>query len=82
MDRLGDLRTDFFLLDHDLTITFFVQNDSICSKIQHHLPELKELLESYFDQILLKVVVSEKKVSDFNHEDIRDSGDRQVDLRV
>ena len=82
MDRLGDLRTDFFLLDNDLAITFFVQKDSIYNKIKHHLPELQKLLESFFDQILMKVVVSEKKVSDFDHEDIRDTGDRQVDLRI
>ena len=82
MDRLGDLRTDFFLLDNDLTITFFVQQEAIQDWIQQNLPELQELLDGSFNQILMKVVVSEKKISDFDLEDIRDTGDRQVDLRV
>ncbi len=82
MDRLGDLRTDFFLLDKDLTITFFVQKEAIRDRIQQNLPELQKLLDDSFNQILMKVVVSEKKVSDFDHEDIRDLSDRQVDLLV
>ena len=82
MDRLGDLRTDFFLLDNDLTITFYVQKDSVRDRFRQNLAELQELLVGSFNQILMKVVVSEKKVSDFDHEDIRDPGDRQVDLRI
>ena len=82
MDRLGDLRTDFFLLNNDLKITFFVQKDSIQDRIQQHLSDLKELLEGFFNQILMKVVISEKKISDFDQKDILDTGDRQVDLRV
>jgi hypothetical protein len=82
MDRLGDLRTDFFLLDKDLTITFFVKEDSVKVKIQENFLELQELLHVFFNQILLKVSVSEKKVIDFDHEDFQVTGDRQVDLRV
>jgi hypothetical protein len=82
MDRLGDLRTDFFLLDKDLTITFFVQKNSIQDKIRESFPELQELLSGLFNQILMKVIVSEKKVSGFDHDDFRDTSDRQVDLRI
>jgi len=82
LDRLGDLRTDFFLLDKDLTITFFVQREAIQDRIQQNLPELQKFLDGFFNQILMKVVVSEKKISDFDYEDIPDTGDRQVDLRV
>ena len=82
LDRLGDLRTDFFLLDKDLTIIFFVKEDSVKVKIQENLLELQELLHVFFNQILLKVSVSEKKVMDFDCEDFPVSGDRQVDLRV
>jgi len=82
LDRLGDLRTDFFLLDKDLTITFFVKEDSVKVKIQENFLELQELLHGFFNQILLKVSVSEKKVMDFDCEDFPVSGDRQVDLRV
>ena len=82
MDRLGDLRTDFLLLDDDLTVTFFVQKNSIKDTIQQNIPELQKLLEGSFDQILMKVVVSEKKVSDFDSDHFQPAGDRQVDLRV
>lgn len=82
MDRLGDLRADFLLLNNDLTITFFVQQDSIRNMIQQNLPELQKPFDGSFNQILMKVVVSEKKISDFDREDIQPAGDRQVDLRV
>jgi hypothetical protein len=82
MDRLGDLRTDFLLFDDDLTITFFVQNDSIRNKIQQNLPELQKCLDGTFNQILMKAVVSEKKISDFDRDHFQPAGDRQVDLRV
>ena len=82
MDRLGDLRTDFLLMDDDLTITFFVQQDSIRNEIQQSLSELQKLLGGSFNQILIKAVVSEKKVSDFDSDHLQPAGDRQVDLRV
>ena len=82
MDRLGDLRTDFLLLDKDLTITFFVKEDPIKDKIQENFLELQELLHGFFNQLLLKVIVSEKKITDFDREDFPVSGDKQVDLRV
>ncbi len=82
MDRLGDLRTDFFLLDKDLTITFFVKEDPVKAKIQENFLELQELLHGFFNQLQLKVNVSEKKVTDFDREDFQGAGDRQVNLRV
>lgn len=82
MDRLGDLRTDFYLLDKDLTITFFVKEDSAKVLIQQNFPKLQELLHDLFNQTLLKVVVSKKKVADFDREDIRVTSNRQVDLRI
>jgi hypothetical protein len=82
LDRLGDLRTDFFLLEKDLTITFFVKEDPAKIKLQENLPVLQELLHDFFDRILLKVIVSEKKVTDFDREDLQIAGDRRVDLRI
>ena len=82
LDRLGDLRTDFFLLDKDLAITFFVKEESVKAKIQKNFLELQKLLHGFFNQILLKVIVSEKKVADFDHEDRQVSGDSRVDLRI
>jgi len=82
MDRLGDLRVDFYHLDKDLTATFFVKDQSIQSKIQENFSALPEILDPFFNQILLRVIVSEKKINNFDHEDIQLTGDRRVDLRI
>jgi hypothetical protein len=82
LDRLGDLRTDFFLLDEELSINFFVKDDATSVTLQNNLPELRELLNGFFDQIRLNVILSEKKVTDFDREDLLVAGDRKVDLRV
>jgi len=82
LDRLGDLRTDFFLLDEELSINFFVKDDSTRVNLQNNLPELRELLHGFFGQIRLDVIVSKKKVMDFDREDLLVAGDRKVDLRV
>lgn len=82
MDRLGDLRTDFFLLAKDLAIKFYVKNDSVRLKIQENLIELQELLQDFFNQIRMNVIVSENKISEFDREDIQAAGDRLVDLRI
>ena len=82
LDRLGDLRTDFFLLDRDLSLTFFVKDDATKTDLQEKLGELHEFLQGSFDQIRLNVVVSKKKVKDFDSEDLQITRDRRVDLRV
>ncbi len=82
LDRLGDLRTDFFLLDEELSINFFVKDDSTRVNLQNNLPELRELLHGFFDQIRLDVIVSKKKVMDFDREDLQIGGQKRVDLRV
>jgi hypothetical protein len=82
MERLGDIRTDFYLLENDLNITFFVTKPSTQIKIQENYSELRELLDSLFDQIQLKIKVSETKVRDFDRPIVQFAGDRQVDLRI
>jgi hypothetical protein len=82
MAHLGDLRTDLYLLDRDLSVTFFVKTQTACSKIQHYQTDLQHLLSPFFDQTVLRVVVSEKKIDDFEREDIRIENDRRVDLRI
>ncbi len=82
MDRLGDLRADFYLLGRDLTVTFYVKDRPIKTKLQEQYSELQELLAPFFDQLFLRVMVSQKKIRDFDHEDIQIAGDRRVDLRI
>jgi len=82
MDRLGEVRTDFYLLEKDLTLTFFVKHPSTKIKIQNNINDLQEFLNPFFNQTLLRVMVSEKKIKDFDHEDVQTTSDRRVDLRI
>ena len=82
MDRLGDIRTDFVLLENDLSITFFVAEPAIKTRIQESYAELQELLSSFFKRIQLNVRVSEEKVRDFDRPIIPKASDRNVDLRI
>jgi hypothetical protein len=82
MDRLGHIRTDFFLLENNLNITFFVDALATKSTLQDNCAALRDLLHSSFNQVNLNILVSEKKVKDFGHENMPMVGDKQVDLRV
>jgi hypothetical protein len=82
MDRIGEVRTDFFLMKKDLSITFFVKNDFSKAHFDEHFDQIREPLNPLFDYLVLKTVVSEKKINDFHHEGLDPSGDRQIDLRI
>lgn len=82
MDRLGDLRTDFHLIDKDLKVTFFVKDQPIKTRIRENFSELQALLNPFFNLILLDVKVSEKKIKDFEREDLQIAPERRVDLRI
>jgi len=82
LDRLGEVRTDFFLLDTKLTISFYVKENSAKREIERHYHSLKEALNHFFDPIFVNVVVSENKILDFDREDMRVATDKRVDLRV
>jgi hypothetical protein len=82
MDRLGDIRTDFFLLGQDLTITFFVPDGPTKRKFEDHCPSIKQSLHHLFDQVFLKLVVSRKKIVAFEREDLTDAVDKRINLRI
>jgi len=82
MDRLGYLRTDFFLLEKALTVIFIVKDRHTKTELREHCSELQELLKPFFDQLSLRIVVSEKKIKAFDREDINIAGDKRVDLRI
>jgi hypothetical protein len=82
MNRLGDVRTDFSLLGNDLNLTFYVTEPSTKITIQDNFRELDDLLHDLFDQVQLKVMVSGKKVKDFDRPDVQMTGNHKVDLRI
>jgi hypothetical protein len=82
MERIGEIRADFFLLKKDLTITFFIKDKVRKKQFEDNLAEIHEALAPFFDYLILKTVVAAKKVRDFHHEDSNFSKDRQIDLKI
>lgn len=82
MPRLGDVRTDFFLYQHNLDITFFVQKTETKARISRQLPRMAPVLEPLVASLKINVVVSAKKVDAFETEDLVVSTDRIVDCRA
>ncbi|MGD2187196.1 MAG: hypothetical protein PVI71_13785 [Desulfobacterales bacterium] len=82
MDKIGEIRADFFLLKKELTITFFVNDDTRKIQFEEHLDEISSQLDPLFDYLIIKTVVSEKKIQDFHREDLDLGSDKQIDLRI
>ena len=82
MDKIGEVRTDFFLKKKELSVTFFVKDDSRKTKFEENLDEISDRLAPLFDYLILKTVVSAKKIQDFHHEDLDLGSDKQIDLRI
>lgn len=70
MSRLGDIRADFFQMNNDLNVTFFVKSDDIKDRIESALSQLEKNLKESFDFLVLSVIVSRKKVVEFDTEDL------------
>ena len=82
MDKIGEVRTDFFLNKKELTVTFFVADDSRKQKFDENLAEISDRLAPSFEYLILKTVVSAKKIQDFHREDLDLGSDKQIDLRI
>jgi hypothetical protein len=82
MDKIGEVRTDLFLKEKDLSITFFVKDESRKTKFEENLDEISDRLAPLFDYLILKTVASAKKIQDFHHEDLDLGSDKQIDLRI
>ncbi|MCP4156207.1 MAG: flagellar hook-length control protein FliK [bacterium] len=70
MDRLGDIRTDFFLVDKNINITFFVKRYEVKETLEAHIEEVRQNLEGIFQYLVLKVIISERKIAEFDTEDL------------
>jgi hypothetical protein len=82
MDKLGEVRTDFYLNKKELTITFFVGDENHKLKFDANLAEISDRLAPAFDYLIVKTVVSAKKIQDFHRQDLDLGNDKQIDLRI
>ena len=82
MDRIGEIRTDLTQREKELSITFFVKDAGQKNTLENGYPEINSVLDPMFDYVILKTVISVKKITDFQHEDWIFSEDRRVDIKV
>ncbi len=82
MGRIGEIRTDFFLLQGNLDITFYVRSEEVKTLVEGHLPHFTPAVEALFAGLNIKVLVSEPRVATFETQDWIRPGDKLVDYRV
>jgi hypothetical protein len=82
MDRLGRVRTDLWMIGKDLNVTFYVREASIKTAIETTHHRFGERLKEIFNTVAVSVVVSEKKIAEFEGEDLIAHNRRQVDLSI
>lgn len=81
-DRIGTVRTDLWMVGRDLNITFFVQEPEIKAAIETEHHRIGEMLKDTFNTVAVSVVVNDKKIAEFEGEDLTMSDRRQVDLSI
>jgi hypothetical protein len=82
MDAMGEIRSDLYHLNNELTITFFVKDDGTKKTIESHYSEIRTALDHAFEYLVLRTVISSKKINDFHQEDWLPSEDKRVDVRI
>ncbi len=82
MDAMGEIRSDLYHLNNELNITFFVKDAETQTTIENHYSEIRTALDHVFEYLVLRTVISSKKISDFHQEDWLPSEDRRVDVRI
>ena len=82
MDRMGTVRTDLWMMGKDLNITFFVQDAGAKAAIESDQHGIGEMLSNTFNTVAVSVVVNQKKITEFEGDDLTLPDHRQVDLSI
>jgi hypothetical protein len=82
MGRIGDIRTDFFLFEGNLEISFFVQDEKVKTLVHEYFPRVTPALEELFANLSFKVIVSSSKIASFETQDWIEPSDKLIDFRV
>jgi hypothetical protein len=82
LDRLGPVRADLQLAEGLLTADLFVRRDELKALIEKHVSELRSGLAPLFETVRVSVRVSEKKIADFEWEDLRPAVAGRLDVRA
>jgi hypothetical protein len=79
---MGTVRTDLWMVGKDLNVTFFVAQTDLKAAIEREHHRIGEMLTDIFNTVAVSVVVNEKKIAEFEGEDLSPSDQRQVDLSI
>lgn len=82
MDHLGEFRTDLHLYERNLSISFFVENESIQEIFEQNMQDLQRLLDPIFNSLQIKSLVSPKKIVQFETEDRHIITESMVDVKA
>lgn len=82
MDRMGVVRADLWMAGTDLNVTFFVKEAPIKAAIEVEHYRIAEMLKDTFNTVAVSVVVSEKKIAEFDGEDLTLPNRLQVDVSI
>ncbi len=82
MDRMGTVRADLWMVGKDLNVTFFVREAAVKAAIENEQHRIGEVLNDTFSTVAVSVVVNEKKITEFEGEDLTIPKRRQVDLSI
>ena len=81
-DLLGELRIDLFQLKQRLSLSFFVLTKEVKDYIDNNLEVLKKGINDIYDDYVINVFVSKKKIKEFENEEVEIISDRLVDIKV
>jgi hypothetical protein len=82
LDRLGSVRADLQLAEGLLAADLFVGKAELKALVEEHLSELRSGLAPLFEAVRVSVRVSEKKIADFEWEDLRPALAGRLDVRA
>jgi hypothetical protein len=82
MDALGLMRVDLAMLSRKLTIGFFVAHTAVKQLMEDHIQKVETALAGQFDEVLINVTVSQKKIKQFDQHDHRGAESGRIDLNA
>lgn len=84
MSNLGEVRSDFFSVKKDLSISFYVRDEQVRDHFSQHIHEVEEALEPLFGDVNTAIVVSREKLEEFESEELFPQiiSDKEVDVKI
>ncbi len=82
MEKMGAIRTDLWMVQHDLNLTFYVQSEPVKAMLLKESQQITDVLADRFDHIFVNVAINQNKIKQFETEAPETLGSRIVDLKV